>query len=168
MALYYQGHETCSCAKKWLIWLFRVLAIAGIRGRVTQIIGNYGPSGGTHTGGGVIDIILDNPRQYPRLIKICRLAGADASWHRPKGWDGPGSIEHAHIVLRGCPHRSPAAVRQYTGPNGVLNGGNGLARWHNDDGYRPLSGRHWDEGIRWMQRWIKTKQQAAKAGKRAS
>lgn len=151
------GMPTCRCVRTWLPTFMKLLARYGITPHATQLTGLYSKSGGTHAGGGAIDLIIDDGRTggrskaaaYALLIKLARIAGADPSWHRAWNWDNAGGIEHAHITLRGCPHRAAAAVDQERAVDASLNG---LANRGPDRGYRPLSRRRWDAGVRWM-RW---------------
>lgn len=149
------GKPTCSCVRTWLPTFEKLLARYGITAWTTQLTGTYSKSGGTHAGGGAIDLIINNTggrtrrAAYTLLIKLARIAGADPSWHRPENWDNADGDEHAHITLRGCPHRTAAAVDQERAVDAGLNG---LANRGPDLGYRPLSGRRWDAGVRWM-RW---------------
>lgn len=146
---------TCSCVVRWLPVFLRLLARHGITPRVTQLTGTYSKSGGTHGGGGAIDLIIDDGRTggrtkraaYAVVIKLARRGGADPSWYRPKGWDNADGIEHAHVTLRRCKHRSESAVDQ---ERAVVAGLNGLANRASDPGPRPLSGRGWARGLVWM------------------
>ena len=69
-------------------------------------------SGGTHAGGGVIDIRtipMRNRREKLRAVKALRTVGF-AAWLRPYA---PGVWgEHIHAVAIGCPDLSPSAARQ--------------------------------------------------------
>lgn len=153
------GLPTCSCVVAWLPPYLQLLTASGIAVRVTQLTGTYGKSGGTHAGGGAIDLIVDNPGKrsmsdaYDLLIKQARKGGADPSWHRPKNWDNAGGIEHAHLTLRGCTHRSVQALAQQAAVDANLNG---LANRAADTGYRPLSRRSWATGIPWIQNELKS------------
>lgn len=65
-----------------------------------------GPSGGTHDGGGAIDI---SPFNWKKRVRALRLAGF-AAWHRPAI---PGLWgEHIHCVLIGNKMASQAAKDQ--------------------------------------------------------
>ncbi|MDR6117283.1 hypothetical protein QE370_000467 [Aeromicrobium sp. SORGH_AS981] len=149
------GMPTCRCVEIWLPTFLRLLARYGITARATQLTGDYGPSGGTHGGGGAIDLVIQSTggrtlaAAYWLVIKLARIAGADPSWHRPAGWNNGTGINHAHITLRGCKHRADAAIDQEFDVDARLNG---LANNAPDPGYRPLSHRSWAAGVRWM-RW---------------
>jgi hypothetical protein len=69
-------------------------------------------------------------------------------------WDNDGGIEHAHITLRACPHRSQPAINQQSDVDAGLNG---LANDGPDTGYRPLSKRSWAAGTRWMRKELAPK-----------
>lgn len=154
------GLPTCDCVAAWLPRFLLLIARRGISVRVTQLTGNYGASGGTHAGGGAIDVIVvkrgwrTRSAAYRLLIKLARLSGAEGSWWRRKNWDGKGGIEHGHLTLSGCPHRSPQAKAQETA---VERDQNGLANKGKDDGYRPLPGRSWSQGLAWMNARITTR-----------
>lgn len=147
------GMPTCACVRAWLPLFLRLLARYGITVRTTQLTGTYSKSGGTHGGGGAIDLIIENTggrtrkAAYWLLIKLARQAGADPSWHRKARWDNADGIEHGHLTLRACDHRASAAVVQERAVDAGLNG---LANRGRDDGYRPLSRRGWRKGTRWM------------------
>jgi hypothetical protein len=158
----YGGEWACPCQIAWLPVYERALRHFEILGETeqllyAQLIGGFSGSGGTHGvldaqgnfigGGGAADIWLVGPRA-DRAVWVARQMGADATWHRLAGWDGPGSDEHIHSVLRGCPHLAPAAQAQISAvdSNGDGLGGTTLP----DPGPRPLSGRTWREGIEWF------------------
>ena len=139
---YFRGYPCCPCLKRWLPWfekelLRRKLIVNNID--IYQLIGNAPASAGTHSKGGAFDI-----KQFTQAqVRCARDMGADATWHRAPPTFSP---EHAHGVLRGCPHNSPvryqiAAVDD--GYNGLGVNGHGGP----DDGPRPLSYRTWKEGI---------------------
>jgi hypothetical protein len=123
--------------------------IPGFRGTLSlaQLIGFFGGSGGTHANGGAGDYWLFG-KMADLVTAEARKAGADPTWHRPAGWDGPGSDEHVHSVLRGCPHLSESAQAQVWA---VDHNGDGLVGTLPDPGPRPLSGRTWEQGIEWME-----------------
>lgn len=68
----------------------------------------YGPSAGTHDGGGVVDLVSEHPR---RAVKALADVGF-AAFLRPAGWDGGGGIEHVHAVLKGNNKAAPLARAQ--------------------------------------------------------
>ena len=112
------GKRACSCQQKTLPYLERDLRAAGLikkdlSGLITQQAYNstVNASGSTHDGGGVWDVVH-------------RLVDTDAKkkiWAR-NGWipfdrrtiDAPKSKwpNHGHMVVAGCPHRDPSAVKQ--------------------------------------------------------
>lgn len=157
----FRGFLACPHHVVWLPVYERELQRRGILGPnevlpISQLVGFFGGSGSTHglvvngvkTGGGATDVILTGERA-DRAVWVARQMGAPASWHRPAGWDGPGSIEHCHLVLRGCTHLTPAAQAQIVA---VENGGDGLVGDTPDPGPRPIPDRDWKQGIEWQQR----------------
>ena len=147
----FRGFPCCSCLAKWLPAYERELLRRGLIKHnldVFQLTGRAGASAGTHAQGGAFDLAQFSAAQ----LRVARDMGADATWHRRigQGFD----LDHAHGVLRGCPHNEPARYQIAAvddGFNGLGKGGRG----GRDDGPRPLSGRTWQEGIVWA------KQQAA-------
>jgi hypothetical protein len=151
VTLYFRGKRSCPCLIAWLPAYERELRARGVLARkpkaflsIYQLIGTAAASAGTHTGG-AFDI-TDLPGDID--LWVARQMGADATWLRPRNWDGRGGIEHTHGVLRGCPHNTGgryqiAAVD--AGFNGLGAGGRGGP----DTGPRPLSGRTWEEGVAW-------------------
>jgi hypothetical protein len=144
----YRGEWACPCQLVWLPVYERALRYFGVIGPdeivdYAQLIGGFSGSGGTHITGGAGDIWLVGSRGE-RAVWVARQMGADATWLRLAGWDGPGSDEHVHSVLRG----SPAAKAQISA---VDSGGDGLGGTSTPDpGPRPLSHRTWREGIAWF------------------
>lgn len=124
------GKRACTCQQKTLPYLERDLRAAGLikkdlSGLITQQAYNstVDASGPTHDRGGVWDVVH-------------RLVDTDAKkkiWMK-HGWipfdrrteDAPGSKwpNHGHMVVAGCPHRDPSAVKQEVA---ARNGRNGLA-----------------------------------------
>jgi hypothetical protein len=99
---------------------------------LTIIQGSYntsvGASGGTHDGGGAVDL---SAYDWQRKVRVLRDLGF-AAWYRPTL---PGEWnEHIHAIAIGDPELSSAARYQvseyYAGRNGLANRG---ADW----GYRP-------------------------------
>jgi hypothetical protein len=157
----YRGEMACPCQIVWLPIFERALKHFDVIGEdetvsYAQLIGAFSGSGGTHGvmdsqgniigGGGAADIWLLGQRAE-RGTWVARQMGADATWHRLPGWGGPGSDEHVHSVLRGCPHLAPSAQAQISA---VDSNGDGLVGTRPDPGPRPLSGRTWREGIQWF------------------
>lgn len=137
--------KVCPCLQKWLPayekeLLRRKLIHTCID--LYQTIGNYSKSANTHSEGGA----FDSGQFTDKHLWVARQMGADATWRRRRsqGFE----IDHAHGVLRGCPHNKPARYQI----DAVDAGFNGLGRGGKkgpDDGPRPLSGRTWEEGIAW-------------------
>lgn len=148
----------CSCLKAWLPVYQDELIRRGVIKRgldVYQTIGGSSKSGGTHVSGQCVD----TGQRSAEAIKVARQMGADASWNRPYNWDNAKGMAHAHLNLRGCPHGSAAADRQYSSEfQGVDHGKNGLANGAPDPGPKPLSKRTWQQGIA----WAKAQAEAAK------
>lgn len=127
------GMKACSCQQKTLPYLERDLRAAGLiikdlSGLITQQAYNstVNASGSTHDGGGVWDVVH-------------RLVDTDAKkkiWMK-HGWipfdrrtiDAPVSKwpNHGHMVVAGCIHRDPSAVKQEVsaraGRNALANNG---------------------------------------------
>lgn len=95
----------------------------GYKDGLTVFQGSYNPggvgaSGGTHDGGGAVDL---SPFQWQRKVKALRDLGG-AAWHRPAiaGLWG----EHVHVVFAGDRELSPQARDQIVD---YANGRDGLA-----------------------------------------
>lgn len=93
---------------------------------LTILQGSYNPggvsaSGGTHDGGGVVDLA---PADYENKVKALRKVGF-AAWYRPELWRGGVRIwgAHIHAVLIGNERLSDAARAQvrdyYAGLDGL-------------------------------------------------
>jgi hypothetical protein len=142
----FRGHPACPCLAAWLPVYEAELRRRGLIKHsidIYQLIGGAAASAGTHTRGGAYDLAQVSDLE----IKIAREMGA-AAWHRPAGWDSPGSIEHQHGVLNGCPHNTPARYQI----SAYLSGYNGLGRLGHggrDTGPRVVPLRTWQEGIVW-------------------
>lgn len=150
----FRGHRACPCQVEWLP-VFETEAQR--RGTLTgylplsQLIGGAAASGGTHSKGGADDTYpLHTITDVDAYVELSREMGADATWHRPKNWDGADGVEHVHRVLRGCPHNEPARY-QITAVDAGFNGLGHLGHGAKDDGPRPLSGRTWRQGIAWAE-----------------
>jgi len=85
---------------------------------------NVAGSAGTHAGGGAVDFATWDAA----TIQVMRECGG-AAWHRTPA-QGPW-IEHAHVIILGCPHVSLAAHAQRVD---YQQGRNGLANNGPDDG----------------------------------
>ena len=139
----FRGRTACECLIAWLpVFEDELLRRGVIRESIDifQLTGDVGDSQGVHTQGGAFDIV----QRDPVTVAVARQMGADATWARTVGF----KTQHAHGVLRGCPHNGPAhyqipAVDE--GFNGLGTDGRGGA----DNGPRPLSGRNWRQGIEW-------------------
>lgn len=150
MSVVFRGKPACTCLARWLPLYEAELQARGILAKdaqlhIYQLIGGNPSSGGTHATGGAFDL-LDLPGGED--LAIARQMGADATWSRPKGWDGADGIAHIHGVLTGCPHNGPARYQI----DAVVSGGNGLGKGGMgapDDGPLPLSHRTWEQGIAW-------------------
>ena len=141
----FRGFPCCSCLAKWLPAYERELLRRGLIKHnldVFQLTGRAGASAGTHAQGGAFDLAQFSAAQ----LRVARDMGADATWHRRigQGFD----LDHAHGVLRGCPHNAPARY-QIAAVDDGFNGLGAGGRGGRDDGPRPLSGRTWSEGIAW-------------------
>ena len=140
----FRGHNCCSCLAKWLPAYEAELLRRGVVREgidVFQLTGSASASAGTHAKGGAFDIAQTSTE----AIKVARQMGADATWHRTRN---QGFMDHAHGVLRGCPHNAPARY-QITAVDGGFNGLGRGGRGGRDDGPRPLSKRSWEDGIKW-------------------
>lgn len=154
----FRGFLACEHHVAWLPPYERELRRRGILDPdeplpITQLVGFFGGSGSTHglivngvkTGGGATDIILHGD-SAEAAVWVARQMGAPASWHRLAGWDGPGSIEHCHLVFD-CPDLTPNARAQL---EAVEAGGDGLVGDTPDPGPRPIPDRDWRQGIEWQ------------------
>lgn len=144
----FRGFPACTCLAEWLpVFEQELLRRGVIKSNIDiyQLIGGAVASGGTHAAGGAFDVAQGDAT----TIKVARQMGADATWRRKYNWDGRGGMAHTHGVLRGCPHNGPARYQITSTNYGVDHGHNGLANGAKDDGPRPLSGRTWQEGIKW-------------------
>lgn len=110
----------------------------GFKFTITQGSYNAGgveASGGTHDGGGVVDLPpTDDPN---RTVRELRRVGF-AAWYRPELYKGTKRIwgDHIHAVQIGNKNLSPAAVKQVEaykqGRNGLADNGpdtGPLVRW---------------------------------------
>lgn len=158
----FRGKPACTCLVAWLPAYERELIARGVLAKgqtlaIYQLIGNAAASSKTHSTGGAFDLV-DLPGDVD--LWVARQMGADATWSRTTAQGF--SPAHVHGVLRGCPHAHPEARAQISSPTiGVDAGWNGLARPGVDDGPRPLSGRSWEDGIRWQRDQARTRRRAA-------
>jgi endonuclease/exonuclease/phosphatase family metal-dependent hydrolase len=141
----FRGFTACESLAEWLPWVEKLMLHRRIIQHnidIFQLIGNASASATTHSKGGAFDVL----QATWGALEIYRQAGADASWRRTPA---QGFTLHAHGVLRGCPHNSPARYQM----DAVDDGYNGLGlggRSGRDDGPRPLSKRTWQQGIEWI------------------
>lgn len=147
----FRGRTCCTCLAAWLPAFEAELIARGVIKTnidIAQLTGDAAASASVHSQGGAFDI-----RQHDAVtIRVARKMGADATWART----GPSWVgnEHAHGVLTGCPHNSPARYQI----EAVLDGYNGLGtvgRGGKDDGPRPLFMRSWQEGIKWQRAQVR-------------
>lgn len=146
--VYFRGFPCCPCIAEWLPWVEKLMLHRKIIMRnidIYQLIGFFGGSAGTHSKGGAFDV----KQATWSALQIYRQAGADASWRRTaaQGFED----EHAHGVLRGCPHNAPARY-QLTAVDAGYNGLGAGGKGGRDDGPRPLSKRDWKQGIEWIKK----------------
>lgn len=134
----------CECVAAWLPWYQKMLLHAGIIQfciNVWQLTGGATDSKGTHSQGGAIDTF-----QYSNnAIAIAREMGATGSWHRTvaQGF----SRDHAHMVLRGCPHSLDTCAYQVKAQAAGFNGLGYLGRGGPDYHPDPQVYRTWSQGI---------------------
>ncbi|WP_181770562.1 peptidoglycan-binding domain-containing protein [Amycolatopsis pittospori] len=104
---------------------------AGVKFTVTQgsyNAGGVGASGGTHDGGGAVDISVNNIKNKDAAVKALREVGF-AAWHRtPSQGDW---VEHIHGIAISDTDMSPQAQAQ---AGDYFKGLNGLASHAKDDG----------------------------------
>ena len=120
----WRGHRACSCVAGFTADVEKRL------GKTLHVYqGSYSTgvaaSSGTHAGGGAVDFATYDARS----IRVMRECGG-AAWHRTPA---QGFIHHAHVIVLGCPHVSPAARDQQAQ---YQQGRNGLANRGPDDGPR--------------------------------
>lgn len=143
----FRGRVACECLIKWLPVYERKLLEAGVIKKnidIAQLTGSAAASAGTHSRGGAADLW----QASATAIKISRQMGADAAWRRTPA---QGFALHQHLVLRGCPHNSPARY-QITAVDAGYNGLGRNGRGGKDDGPKPLSKRTWKQGIEWAEK----------------
>lgn len=161
MSVLFRGKPACACLAAWLPAYEAELRARGILSKtgtlhIYQLIGGAAASGGTHATGGAFDL-LDLPGGED--LAVARQMGADATWSRPRNWDGKNGIPHIHGVLTGCPHNGPARYQidaVVRGGNGLGSGGMGAP----DDGPLPLSHRTWQAGLKWRRDQIRLRRRA--------
>lgn len=142
---YFRGFPACECLVEWLPWVEKLMLHRRIIQHnldLFQLVGGASASAGTHSKGGAFDVAQSSWG----ALEIYRAAGADASWRRTPA---QGFTLHAHGVLRGCPHNTPARY-QITAVDAGYNGLGTGGRGGRDDGPRPLSKRTWQQGIEWI------------------
>lgn len=145
MVVNFRGFPACECLAEWLPWVEKLMIHRKIIQRnldLFQLVGGASASAGTHSKGGAFDVAQSSWS----ALEVYRQAGADASWRRTPA---QGFTLHAHGVLRGCPHNTPARY-QITAVDAGFNGLGTGGRGGRDDGPRPLSKRTWQQGIEWV------------------
>ena len=148
----FRGRVACDCLIAWLpVYEAELLRLGVIKYSIDifQLTGAAGASAGTHSQGGAADL----GQSSSIALRIARNMGA-MSWRRdadPNDGQPDFSPSHNHLVLKGCPHNSPARYQIPAGEAGYnglgLNGKGGR-----DDGPRadvkwPL--RTWKDGVAW-------------------
>lgn len=81
------------------------------RGSLTVLQGSWHDgslSGGTHSGGGAVDLTA---QEWQKKVRALREVGF-AAWHRPFNWDGRNGGEHIHCILIGDAKMSLEAAGQ--------------------------------------------------------
>ena len=98
-------------------------------------------SGGTHSGGGALDLRATNltAAQRKEAVACLRRVGFAAWLRTPAQSDWP---YHIHAIAIGCPDLSRTAKAQVTD---YLNGKNGLASHGTDDGPRTWVSMTWEK-----------------------
>jgi hypothetical protein len=146
--IYGKRWVACVCLAQWL-GVYQRLAIA--KKLVTkgidpwQLTGGAAASAGTHTQGGVFDLLYQTTDAH---VALSREMGAPATWRRTVA-QGFARV-HIHGVLTGCPHNSPARYQidaQRAGYNGLGTNGRGGSDSHPD----PSVYRTWNQGIAWAE-----------------
>jgi hypothetical protein len=128
--------ETVSARTLWMLKLAQ--HVYGGPGSILRVVqGSYTPglkdSFGTHDAGGAVDSSIRNPAnlsevlwdEAPKMAMAMRQAGL-AAWYRPTGMFGPDSGAHIHAIAIADPELSPAARRQFDGPEGYFRGLDGV------------------------------------------
>jgi hypothetical protein len=129
------GRHTVSARTAWM--LDNAQALYRGRGSMRLLVQGshvpgFGPSFGTHDGGGAVDVWAVNPdnrdellTDIPEMVVALRLAGF-AAWYRPADMLYQGMLPHIHAIAIGDSELSPAARTQIEGPDGYFAGRNGL------------------------------------------
>jgi hypothetical protein len=158
-AIYWRGVRVCACMSAPLNEAARLITVrtkaAGVADwYLTPIQGSYSTStaasGGTHDGGGAIDLKMGNlgAKQKVILESVMREVG-HAGWNREPSWWSSwygkiiygGWSSHHHAIRTGCPHLSTAAKAQVAE---YVRGENGLVGGDKDTGTRAFVGRTWE------------------------
>jgi hypothetical protein len=151
----------CDCLRAWLPVYQQLLKAMGLIQSnidIWQLTGGAAASGGTHSQGGVYDLLYQTS---PAHIAVAREMGAPAAWGRTVAQGFTRS--HHHGVLTGCPHNAPAAYQilaQKRGYNGLGQGAPGTAyagMWGyggRDEYPDPKVYRTWQQGITWAKEQI--------------
>lgn len=146
----------CDCLAKWLPVHQRLLLAQGLIKSsidIWQTTGGAPASGGTHTQGGVYDLLYQTSDAH---IRTARNMGA-ASWARRLD-EGDWTKPHQHGILIGCPHNEPARYqitamqRGYSGLGQATSGPYaGMWGYGSLDRFKPAATRTWQQGIAWAQ-----------------
>lgn len=144
--IYGKKWVACVCLAEWLTvyqQLARVKKLVSQGIDPWQLTGGAAASAGTHTQGGVFDLLYQTTDAH---VMLCREMGAPATWRRSIA-QGFAKV-HTHGVLNGCPHNSPARYQltaQAAGYDGLGTAGRGGKDPHPD----PSVYRTWSQGITW-------------------
>ena len=145
----------CKCLAQWLPVYEQLLKAKGLIKScidVWQLTGAATASAGTHSQGGVYDLLFQTNDQ---CVIAAREMGAPAAWRRDVTPTSSWRKTHQHGVLLGCPHNDTTAeyqiVAQRAGYNGL--GTNGRLGPDPLKGY-PKTYRTWEQGIAWAKAQI--------------
>lgn len=137
----FRGYPCSDELAEWLTWYQRVCLDEGVIKKnldVYQLQGTYTKSGNTHIDGYAFDIAQCDGD----ALWIADQMGS-FSWRRtPK----QGFIYHQHGGLYGIPKMNAALAGQGRDRKAGWNGLVGRSRARDR---RPVSGRTWDQGVRW-------------------
>lgn len=151
----FRGRVACVCLAAWLpVYEQELLDLGVIKFNVdiAQLTGNYAQSGGTHGQGGAADIW-----QHDKVSVSTGESMGAADFERTPA---QGFAYHSHLVLKGCPHNTPARYQvtaREAGYNGLGAGGRG-----GRDPRGTIKLRTWEQGIAWAKaRQAKRRKKAA-------
>ena len=142
----FRGRTACKCLARWIpVFERECIELGYIKQSIDiyQLNGNATASAGTHAGGA-----FDIKQIDPRIIKLAREMGA-VTWARreSQGFD----LDHAHGVLRGCPHNASARY-QIAAADLDYNGLGKAGMGGPDDGPKVDSRRTYSMGISWAKK----------------